>query len=161
ELLRDEVNIGTMVFFFVGRTQLAATVAEFLRIHPGVELSMENNTIDDSLDKLRAGNIDIALLNMPENTSFDDLEVTIIGHDEIVAGVWPEHRFAARKMISLSELCEEAFVAYKAGSTMHDVLEAILKSERIPLRVAVKTRNIILVRSLVSAGAGVSIGPRS
>ena len=161
EVMRGQVNIGTMVFFFFGRAQLAEAVSDFVRIHPGVEISLENHTIEDSLEALRAGEIDVALINMPDNVTCPDLHVTTVGHDEIVLALPPNHRLAANREISLSDLRDEPFIAYKPGTTMHDALNALLMSAGFHPRVSVRSRNIILVRSLVSAGAGVSIGPKS
>lgn len=161
QTMRGQVNIGTMVFFFFGRAQLAEAVSDFVKTHPGVEISVENNTIEDSLEAVRAGEIDIALINMPDNVTCPDLHVATIGHDEIVAALPPNHRLATNKEISLPDLHDEPFIAYKPGTTMHDALNALSMSAGFHPRASVRSRNIILVRSLVSAGAGVSIGPKS
>src|ERR1700742_2619313 len=43
KLLLGQVNIGTMVFFFFGKTRLAEVVAEFSHLYPGVELILDNH----------------------------------------------------------------------------------------------------------------------
>ena len=161
ELLRGRVNIGTMVFFFFGRTQLADCVAAFVKMHPGVELSLDNSTVSDSLEALRAGKIDVALLNIVEDMADTGLNFTVVGHDDIVAALPATHRFATRERLAFSELRDEPFVIYKTGSTMRVALNALARSAGFTPRPAVQSQNIILVRSLVAAGVGVSIGPKS
>jgi DNA-binding transcriptional LysR family regulator len=161
ELLRGQVNVGSMVFFFFGIMPLADIVTDFIKIYPGVELSLDNNSVNDSLDALRLGKIDVALLNITENTAYPDLDFTVIGHDDIVAALPPDHRLADRSLIRFSELCDELFIVYKPGSTMRNALNTLSRSAGFAPRAAAHSRNIILVRSLVSAGAGISIGPKS
>jgi DNA-binding transcriptional LysR family regulator len=161
QLLRGQLNVGAMVFFFYGRSQLSGVIADFVKIHPGVDLTVSNSTVSASLDALRSGEIDVAILNIAEDAACSDLEFTVVGHDDIVAALPPGHRLGRRQRIKFSELRDEAFIVYKPGSTMHTALTALGRKAGFAPRPAVYSQNIILVRSLVSASIGVSIGPKS
>lgn len=161
QLLRGQINVGAMVFFFHGKSQLSAVIADFIKIHPGVDLTVSNSTVSDSLDALRSGQIDVALLNITEDAAYSDLEFAVVGHDDIVAALPPGHRLGRRERIKFSELRDEAFVVYKPGSTMHAALIRLGRKAGFTPRPAVHSQNIILVRALVSASVGVSIGPKS
>jgi len=161
QLLLGQINVGTMVFFFFGKTQLADVVAEFTQMHTGVELIIDNYTVDQNLEAIRSGEIDLALLNVVESASYGDLAFEILDHDEIAAAFPPGHHLAGRTQIRFSDLREERFVTYKSGSTMHDVMSELSRDAGFTPHAAVQSQNIILVRSLISAGVGVSIGPKS
>lgn len=161
ESVRGKVNVGTMVFFFFGTIPFSETVAEFARIHPGVELSIDNYSVDDNLAALRSGKIDVALLNVAEHLEYPDLDFTIVGYDDVVAALPLSHRLAGRPHIQMADLRDELFVVYKPGSTMHETMNVLSREAAFVPRAAAQSRNIVLVRSLVSAGVGVSVGPKS
>jgi DNA-binding transcriptional LysR family regulator len=161
QLLLGKISVGTMVFFFLGQTRLSDAVAEFTHLHPGIELAIDNNTVDQNLDAVRTGKLDLALLNVVEGAKYEDLKFDVLDHDEIAVALPLGHHLSERSKIEFSELKDESFVTYKPGSTMHEVMSALSRVARFTPRVAVQTQNIILVRSLISAGVGVSIGPKS
>jgi DNA-binding transcriptional LysR family regulator len=161
EVLLGKVNIGTMVFFFLGQSRLSDAVAEFTQQHPGVDLVIENYSLDQNLDAVRTGALDLAFLSVVENASCEDLSFDVLGQDEIAVMLPPGHHLAGRSLLEFSELRDENFVTYKTGTTMHNVLEALCRKAAFTPRVAVQSHNIILIRSLISAGVGVSIGPKS
>src|SRR5262249_26180025 len=124
-------------------------------------LTVSNSTVSDALGTLRAGNIDVALLNITEEADYSDLKFVPLGHDDIAAALPPGHRFGGRQRIKVSELRDEGFIVYRPGSTMHDALNTLSRKSGFTPRAAARSQNIILVRSLVSASIGVSIGPMS
>lgn len=161
DLLHGKVNVGSMVFFFFGDIRLAEILADFARAHPGVELNVENHSAEENLAALRSGAVDVALINVAEHVEYPELGFTVIGRDDVVAILPPAHRFSALAQIQFSDLRDEPFVTYKTGSTMHETMNVLAKDSGFVPRAAVQSRNIILVRALVSAGLGVSIGPKS
>src|SRR5215510_14326043 len=83
QLLLGKINVGTMVFFFLGQTRLSQAVAEFTQLHPGIELDIDNHTVDQNIDAIRSGKLDLALLNVVEGASYPDLKFDFLDHDEI------------------------------------------------------------------------------
>jgi len=161
QLLLGKINVGTMVFFFLGQSRLSDAVAEFTHLHPGVELVIDNHTVDQNVDAVRTGSLDLALLNVAEGVSYGDLKFDVLDHDEIAVALPPGHHLSGHEQIQFSDLRDESFVTYKVGSTMYDVMSALSREAKFAPRAAVQSQNIILVRSLISAGVGVSIGPKS
>jgi LysR family transcriptional regulator, transcription activator of glutamate synthase operon len=159
-LLRGRVHLGAMVFFFHGRSQLARVIADFLKLHPDVELTVSNSTVGDSLGALRAGKIDVAIVNITKDAAYSDLKFAALGRDDIAAALPPGHRLGRRR-IKFSELRDEGFIIYRPGSTMHAALNTLCRKAGFTPRAAEFSRNIILVRALVSASIGVSIAPKS
>jgi DNA-binding transcriptional LysR family regulator len=160
-VLRGNVTVGTMAFFFLGEGYLHSLVAEFAQIYPGVEVTINDDTIGGNLEGIRLGKVDVALLNLADPSNHPDLNLSIIGSDEIAVALPPGHRLARRRRIRFEDLVNEPFVVYEPGSMMHGVLASLARSAGFEPRVAVRSQSITLVRSLVSAGAGVSIGPTS
>lgn len=157
--VRGRVTIGTMLHF--GQTRLPPIVAEFSRIHPGIEVVLHNDSMHGGLDRLRAGTMDVAFFNIAEPAGYPDLEFVAVETDEIVAVLPSEHRFAGRARIRFAELESEPFVAYQPGSTMHEAFTTLAREAGFAPRVAVRSRSTMLVRALVSAGIGVSTGSKA
>ncbi len=118
-----------------GRLRIAAsyTIAEYLlpgwlgrftREHPRdtVALDVENST--HVLAELERGEADIGFIETPlETPSMDE---AIVGHDQLVAVVPPEHPWASRRSIDMSELAETPLVMREKGSGTREALEQAL-----------------------------------
>lgn len=157
--LRGRVTVATMVFF--GATRLPPVVAEFARLHPGVELAIESRSKHDSLEGLRRGTLDAALLHVAEAADYPELAFHVLERDEIAAALAAGHPLAGRERLAFAELRDEPFIMFEPGSTMHDALRTLTREAGFAPRAIAHSQNINLVRAMVSAGVGVSIGPRS
>lgn len=119
----------------VGRLRVAAsyTIAEyllpgwlgrFMREHPRdtVALDVENST--HVLEQLGRGEADIGFIETPLETP--SMQEAVVDHDQLVAVVPPEHDWARRSSVTMSELAETPLVMREQGSGTREALEQAL-----------------------------------
>ena len=120
----------------VGRLRIAAsyTIAEYLlpawlgrfaREHPQdtVALDVENST--HVLAQLDRGEADIGFIETPLATP--SMEETVVGRDQLVAVVPPDHPWAKRRRrVTMDELAETPLVMREKGSGTREALEQAL-----------------------------------
>jgi LysR family transcriptional regulator, hydrogen peroxide-inducible genes activator len=155
--IRGRVTLSTMIFF--GASRFPAAIKAFSELYPGIEIVFTRS--NDSLDDVRSGKIDAAMLNkwtVLENPEFEFVDVD---SDEIALALPPNHPAARKRKVAFKDLGDEPFVGYEPGSTLHNVLDALGRRAGFTPRTMIRSSNIALVRAMVSEGVGLSIGPKT
>src|SRR4051812_35595164 len=95
--------------------RLAAVLAAFHADHPGVEVTLVEDTSDALLDGVRAGRLDLALAGIagPAPAGVDTATVT---DEHLVAAVARRHRLAGRRTVAPRALAAEALIALPRGT---------------------------------------------
>lgn len=121
----------------VGRLRIAAsyTIAEyllpgwlgrFLRDHAGdtVALDVANSTA--VLEQVTRGDADLGFIETPLATP--SMSEVVVGHDELIAVVPPDHPWARAGAISLAELASTPLVMREKGSGTREAFEEALRT---------------------------------
>lgn len=99
-------------------------LAKFRGLHPTVQFRMSITDSTDVVTKVRDGTYDVGFCGfLPKG---QELESIKIGGDQIVLIVFPEHRFAKRKVVSFTELVGESLVFREETSGTQRSLESLL-----------------------------------
>jgi len=145
-------------------TFVPTAMAKFARAHPGVELSLEQVEPADALRRVRAGEIDLAVVftHRPATRPFDDdaLAWTHLGDDPFRLVLPRTHRLASRRRLRVADLAHERFCAPPregAGVTYHDMLERLCAEGGFEPTIAYTIGDVGVARALVAAGLGVAI----
>ncbi len=145
-----------------GRLRIAAsyTIAEYLlpgwlgrfsREHPRdtVALDVENST--HVLAELERGEADIGFIETPLETP--SMSEVIVAHDQLVAVVPPDHEWALREAVDMTELAQTPLVMREQGSGTREALEQALHDAGHGLPVSVlELGSTSAVRSAVLSG---------
>jgi DNA-binding transcriptional LysR family regulator len=128
----------------------------FQRDFPRVELSLAEGLTATHVARLRAGELDVAVLNVAKGQTLD-VPVTHLLDDPPFVALPPAHRLAGRKALELGELAAEHWIA--GSTTVEDTLiGACLRSGFRPaVRYVVKEWTAKL--GLVAAGLGITLVP--
>ncbi|MCC6193640.1 MAG: LysR family transcriptional regulator [Burkholderiales bacterium] len=130
----------------------------FLAAHPGVRVSLEEHVTADNALAVVDGRADLGIVTMGDE--HPELEYAPYRRDELVvvapAGAAPSRRDAVR----FADCLARPFVSL-AGSAIHRYLQGRAESLGKPLDVRIQVSGFGAVVSLVRAGAGVAIVPRS
>ena len=100
-------------FQSAGATLVPRAVAQFHDRHPDVELSMVEAEPDDAQERLRSGDIDLALVYDFEpvpDTLGKDLELTHLIDDRYDAVLGKDHKLAGRRRLKLADLSGEPWI---------------------------------------------------
>jgi DNA-binding transcriptional LysR family regulator len=142
-------------------TVVSEAIAEFGRAHPAVRLSLEERVSDESLDLLRAGDIDLALVATYDQTDAGRLEGLELHHliDDPTFVTLPRgHRLAGRERVPVRELRDEAWVEGRGPDCTWSLVQLGAAAGFEP-RVAFEAVDWIGKQGLVAAGVGVALVP--
>ena len=144
-----------------GPFDLSGLVADFLALHPSVELSVREQTSDELADMLRLDQLDLAFLSATERIESHGLGLHQLVAEELVVLLPVDHELATRHVVRLVELADGPFVSYREGTRLRELLECAARDAGFEPRIALESIEARRIRSLVSLGLGVAIVPRS
>jgi DNA-binding transcriptional LysR family regulator len=132
-------------------------MAAFRAAHPGVELSLSDGLTATQLTRLRAGEIDVAVVVVPKGQAVEGVALRHLLDDPMLVALPTGHRLAARRTIRLTELAGESWIA--GSTTVEDTLiGACLRSGFRPsVRYAVQEWTA--KQGLVAEGLGITLVP--
>ena len=145
----------------MGPVDLSLLLASFHRNHPAVDLTVREQSSEELAEMLRDDVIDLAFLSVTERIQSHELQLHRLVTEELVVVLPPQHPLAQREALSLAELADGAFISFRAGSRLRELLESAAADAGFEPRIALESNESRRIRSLVSSGLGVAILPRS
>lgn len=149
--------------------RVAALLAKFHRLHPGLRVAFREAHTRPMLDLLGTGQLDLALIHLGRGdgssalrVEFEDTAVEIerLYEEPLLLAVGPRHRLSGRTSVRWKDLAEEELVSFGAGSTVRELVAKATRQAGVQMRAPISATNLGTVRALVSAGLGVAILPR-
>src|SRR4051812_19062529 len=145
-----------------GATIAPAAIARFRERHPSVDVSLVMAERPEGADKLRSGEVDIALLiETPWECAVDDAFGRQLLLDDPMYVCLPRMHPRARKArLRLEDLADEAWLLGTTG-TCPDASMFLRSCERAGLepRIAFHSDDYLAIQGFVAAGMGVSFIP--
>ena len=145
----------------MGPVDLALVLAEFRRRHPGVELTVRENSSEELAEMLRVDELDLAFLSVTERIESHGIGLHQLVSEELMVVLAPDHRLAGRARVRMAELAEEEFISFRTGARLRELLVAAGRQAGFEPRVTLESNESRRIRRLVSRGMGVAILPRS
>lgn len=157
---------GTLRVGFPGsfpHTTLPAILRAFRSKFPGVQLNLQECSTEEQLELLAAGKIDVGFVRLPVENAPESLAVKPILREPLILALPKRHPLARRAKVPVRALAGEPFVLFPrhAAPGLYDQIEAICRRARFKPTVAQEATQIQTIISLVSAGLGIAIVPRS
>jgi LysR family transcriptional activator of glutamate synthase operon len=145
----------------MGPVDLSLLLASFHRSHPGIELTVREQSSEELAEMLHVDEIDLAFLSVTERIQSRGLTLQRLVREEIVAVLPTSHPLAEQPAVRLAELAGEAFISFRKGSRLRELLDWAAAEAGFELRIALESNESRRIRSLVSSALGVAILPRS
>jgi len=146
-------NISAIVEF------LPAALASFLQRHPDIRLHLEEH-VSDVVARAVAENVaDLGIVS--ETPAVEGLEQWPFRRDELVVVVRPDHALAARDRVSFVECLECPCVGLHLASALHRQLTRAASDAGRTFEPRIQVTSFDAVCSMVAAGLGIGIVPRS
>ena len=138
---------------------LPDVLLRFRRSHPGVQLQLRDMTTPDQIEALAAGEVDIGFVRLP--VAEDRLVVRPVLDERLVLAIGPRSPWNAR--IGLQSVSAEPFIiiARARSASFYDHALSVCAATGFAPRIAQEANELFTVLSLVGAGLGVSLVPRS
>ena len=143
-------------------TVLTEAVALFHRRHPDVRLSVADAEPEDSLPRLRGGDLDLALsfdypsVPTPEER---DLERTLVLTESMYVALPADHPLAKREVVPLAELADYEWLCGSRPSSCGEVVVAACRNAGFEPKIGFESDDYHVMQGFIAAGLGVTLLP--
>jgi DNA-binding transcriptional LysR family regulator len=140
---------------------LPRTLRAFQQAMPNVHVRLHDWSNNAIRDGLHDGRLQLGLIVPPTKaSSMRDLRYEELFHQRVCVAVAPQHRFARRRAIPLTEVAAEPFIGLTREDypNYYDYLSNIFSKVKQKPRVIEEHDSMSGIMSAVEAGTGVAIG---
>ena len=149
----------------LGRLRLAASMtvavyllpellARFHTMHPGLELELLTRNSVEALGLLMAGRADLCIVEGPIDVLPQGVTAELVGQDEIVLVVRPDHPLASAKTLRMGDLAGLEVARREIGSGTREVVDLALASAGVKVRTSLEATGLEAVKEAVLHGFG-------
>ncbi len=142
----------------IGNYILPSVITDFRNAHPKIKIYLLVGNTKRVIELLNSGNIDIGLVE--GDVSRQRMTVKKLLSDELLVIVPPDHYWAKRKEVSISELVKEPFIFREPGSGTRQMIEKFLARHGITIhdmKISIILGSTEAIKDAVENGLGVSI----
>ena len=133
-------------------------VQRYRRRYPKVKVQVRRSLSSRIPMQLIDGDLELGLISYdPED---DRLVAQVIYTDHLAFVVSPQHRFAGRTDVSITELGMETFVAHNVLSPYRAIVLKEFQRQKITLNMDIEMPTVETIRKLVQRNEGVAFLPR-
>lgn len=157
--LSDEVagTVRVATVYSVGLHALPGRLKPFLARFPRVNVHLEYSQTTKIYQDVLSGTVDVGIVACP--TARPGIDVVPFGEEAMTLICAPEHPFAARKEVSLSDLEGVAFIGFADDIPTRRLIDEHLKRAGVKVRLVNAFDNIETIKNLVEIGSGVALVP--
>lgn len=158
ELLAPSPTVHLGYIYSLSFSILPRLLEDFLAdpAHKNNQFSFFQGLATDILEKLKKGELDIALSLKPES---DAVDAVMFFEQELYLVVPRGHRFTLQQSILLEDLENESFVTIHSGSGLRRQLDSIFETLSATPHITFEAQECNAMASFVSAGLGIAIMP--
>lgn len=133
-------------------------IEQYRRLYPKVKVQVRRSLSSKVPSQLIDGDLELGLISYdPED---DRLVSLVIFTDHLAFVVSPQHRFASRAEVSITELGMETFIAHNVLSPYRAVVLREFQRHKVALNMDVEMPTVETIRKLVQRNEGVAFLPR-
>src|SRR3712207_4873532 len=143
-----------------GATLVPRAIAKFNQRHPGIELSLAEADPMESLPRLKAGELDLVLVDDTSGVlDQDDLEFEHILDDPLHLALAVDHPLAKKQRVRIQDLADEPWIQPSQACACSHATEKACAHAGFRPRVAYESDDFGVIQGLVGAGVGVALIP--
>jgi DNA-binding transcriptional LysR family regulator len=141
----------------VGLYELPASLKEFIRRYPDVNIHVEYKLSDQVYHAVIDGDVDLGMVAYPEPRS----GVTTLSffEDELVLICGNEHPLAKQDRVRLQHLHGCRFVAFEAEIPTRKAIDGLFQQHDVRVDIRMECDNIEILKKMVEVGLGISLVP--
>ncbi len=133
-------------------------IRRYRLLYPMVKVQVRRSLSSRIPGQLIDGDLELGVISYdPED---DRLESREIYNDHLAFVISPEHRFAGRESVSITELGMETFIAHNVRSPYREIVLKEFQRHKVPLHMEVEMPTVESIRILVQRNEGVAFLPR-
>jgi DNA-binding transcriptional LysR family regulator len=133
-------------------------IAAFQKAHAGILVDVRRVPARQMAQEVLLRSVDFGVLtfNPPER----ELLSLLLGTDELVLLVRPDHPLAGRKQITMEEMGRQAVIAHNDPSPARDRVLRLYEQRHAPLNIRMSLPSLDGIKRAVEMGLGVALLPR-
>jgi DNA-binding transcriptional LysR family regulator len=133
-------------------------IGKYRRAFPKVKIQVKRSESSKIPSQLIDGQLELGVISYDPND--DHLLSETIYTDRLTLIVSPEHRFASRPEVSITELDMETFIAHNVLSPYREAVLREFNRFKVPINMDVEMPTVETIRRLVQDNEGVAFLPR-
>jgi DNA-binding transcriptional LysR family regulator len=133
-------------------------IGNFRRLYPKVKVQVRRSLSSKIPLELIDGNLELGVISYDPDD--ERLMSTVIDTDSLVFVVSPQHRFANREAVSITDLDRETFVAHNVISPYREVVLREFQRHKVALNMDLEMPTVETIRRMVQNNQGVAFMPR-
>ncbi|MBL8295885.1 MAG: LysR family transcriptional regulator [Bryobacterales bacterium] len=137
---------------------LLKQIQAYRHLYPKVRVQVRRSLSSRIPAQLVDGDLELGMLTY--DPADDRLVSSVIYIDHLAFVVSPQHRFADRESVSITELGMENFIAHNVISPYREIVIREFQRHKVPLNMDVEMPTIETIRKLVQRNEGVAFLPR-
>lgn len=157
-LVRGRIAVGMVTS--CSSVEFAGLLAGFRRDHPGIEMSLSEDTSDHLLDKILDGTLDLAWVGLARPCP-DGVASQVVADEALVAAVGHSHPLANKSSVRLAELRDRPLISLPRGTGLRTCLDDACARIGFAPHVALEASALGLVAHLAERDLGIAILPES
>ncbi|NDL63783.1 LysR family transcriptional regulator [Acerihabitans arboris] len=136
---------------------LPGPLCDFLRLHPGVDIDLDEMPSLDITRAVAQGAADIGIA--ADHADFRGLEVLPFRADRLVLATPREHVLGQRRQVSFSEALDHEFIGLPEDSALARYIAGQASRTGKTMRIRARVRGLDNIHRMVAGGAGVAVLP--
>ncbi len=130
----------------------------FHTLAPGVTLQLITCAHEGLARDLRKGVTDLAFL-LTESVSAGDLGVEALGTEPLALVCSPDHRLAARDLVTTADLQGETLLLSRVDCSYRQLLEQLMAEEKVLPGTTLELNSVAAIKQCVARGLGITLIP--
>lgn len=155
--VRGQLRIG--VIPTAAALDIPTVLRNFRQQHPEVRIALRVGSSDELSTRVREGDLDAAVLGLPENDHPRGVHLHELGRDRLVAVTAPLHPLAGNTETDLRQLAEETFVDFPAGTPGRAQSDQAFAAAALTRDVAFEVTAADLMARIVVQGLAIALLP--
>jgi DNA-binding transcriptional LysR family regulator len=137
---------------------LIAHIQRYRRLFPKIKVQVRRTLSSKIPSQLLDGELELGVISY--DPADDHLVSQVIFTDHLALVVSPQHRFANRTDVSITELDMETFIAHNVLSPYRELVLREFQRHKVPLNMDVEMPTVETIRRMVQENEGVAFLPR-
>ena len=150
----------------MGASLVPQAIATFSRRHPGIDLSLIESEPEESVPRLKSGELEVALVfdydSVPRglfDALYEGIELVHLLDDPMYLVLAPDHPLARKRRLRLEDLAGESWIQNECSGPCGRMHLAACHAAGFDPRVEFQSDDYNVVQGLVAAGVGISLIP--
>lgn len=151
------VKVATV--YSVGLHELPVKVREFMTKFPSAKIDLEYSRTTRVVRDVLSGTVELGVLAFPEPRR--GLTIVPMPDNRLVLIAPPDHKFATRKKVKVTDLQGEDFVLFERDVPTRKAMDKIFKENGVEVKKIAEFDNIETIKRAVEVGFGLAIVPET